>query len=200
LFSDTSAAARHVREHEAGVDAAVLDQERGQADIVRIGEERDAPLRERADLGDREGEVVGRERDRLRVEVAAGQHRVVVGEHERVVRHAVGFRHEHRRAVPHRVEARAHDLRLAAQAVGVLHALALRVRRADRAAGQQRAVRRGSVAGRGARASAWMRASNGTSLPRHASTDSAPATNAAPSRAPRRTGRRAPARSTPACR
>ena len=63
----------HLRDHEAGVDAAILDQERRQAGEVGIHQQRDAALRQRADLGDREREVVGGEGDRLGVEVAAGQ-------------------------------------------------------------------------------------------------------------------------------
>ena len=43
----------------------------------------------------------------------------------------------------HEVEARPHHLRLAAQRVGVLHPIALEVRGADPAAGEQAAQRRG---------------------------------------------------------
>ena len=106
----------------------------------------------------------------------------VVREDERIVGHRVRFGQQHRRRVPHLVEARAHHLRLAAQAVRILHARAILVRRADRAAGEQRRGRspRRRAWPRWPR-TAWMRASNGVSLPRHASTDSAPATNAAAS-------------------
>ena len=106
----------------------------------------------------------------------------VVGEHERIVRDRVRFGQRARGRVAHLVEARAHHLRLAAQAVRILHARAVHVRRADRAAvraarGRSRAA---SIWPRWPR-TAWMRASNGVSLPRHASTVSAPATNAAAS-------------------
>ena len=64
----------HVRDHEARVDAAVPDEERRQARQRGVDEQRDAPLRQRADLGDREREIVGGEGHRLGVEVAAGEH------------------------------------------------------------------------------------------------------------------------------
>ena len=84
---------------------------------------------------------VGRQRHRLGVEVAAGDHRAVFGEHQRVVGHRVGLAHQHQRGVAQLVQAGAHDLRLAAQAVRVLHAVvALEVGAADRAAFEQRAV------------------------------------------------------------
>ncbi len=97
------------------------------------------------DLGDREREVVRRERDRLGVEVAAREDLVRVREDQRIVGHRVRFGEQHAGRVTHLVEARAHHLRLAAQAVRILHARAVLVRRADRAAGEQRAVDRGRV-------------------------------------------------------
>jgi hypothetical protein len=58
----------------------------------------------------------------------------------------IGFAHEHQRGVAQLVEAGAHDLRLAAQAVRVLDAVvAVAVRVADGAAGEQRAVVAGDV-------------------------------------------------------
>ena len=74
-----------LRDHEAGIHAAVLDQERRQARQVGVHQQRDAPLRQRADLGDREREIVGGERDRLGVEIAAGEDLAGRREHERIV-------------------------------------------------------------------------------------------------------------------
>ena len=100
----------------------------------------------RADLGDRQRHRVGREGHRLGVEVAAGQRLAGVGEDQRVVGDGVGLAHQHGGGMAHQVEAGAHHLRLAAQAVRVLHALvADEMRGADRAAGEQRAERRGDV-------------------------------------------------------
>ena len=79
-----------------------------------------------------------------------------------------------------RSSSRAHHLRLAAQAIGVLHArVVVQMRGADRAARHQRAQRRRRPrSGRDGGASAWMRGSNGVSEPRAASVDSAPVTSA----------------------
>ena len=65
----------------------------------------------------------------------------VAGEDERVVGDRVGLAQQHQRGVAQLVEAGADHLRLAAQAVRVLHAVvALQVRAADLAAREQRAV------------------------------------------------------------
>ena len=64
---------RHLRDHEAGVEPRLRREERRQAGQRRIDQHGDAPLGERADLADRQREHVGGERDRLGVEVAAGQ-------------------------------------------------------------------------------------------------------------------------------
>ena len=82
---------RHLRDHEAGIDAAVLDQERWQPGKVRVHQQRNAALGQRADLGDREREVVRGEGDRLGVEVAARQYLAHPGKHQRVIGHRVGL-------------------------------------------------------------------------------------------------------------
>jgi hypothetical protein len=65
---------------------------------------------------------------------------VLIGKHQRVVGHGIGFAHQHLRGVAHLVQAGAHHLRLAAQAVRVLHAVvALEVRAADLAAHHEQA-------------------------------------------------------------
>ena len=97
LFSRRQRRRGDLRDHEAGVDAAVLDQERRQAGQRGVDQQRDAPLGERADLGDRERERVGGERHRLGVEVAAGED-LAVAEHQRIVGHRVGFAHRASRA------------------------------------------------------------------------------------------------------
>src|SRR5207249_3563841 len=105
----------------------------------RIDQERDAPLRERTDLGDGEREYVGDDGDRLAVEVAAGKN--FISQYQRVVRDRSRFSFEHARGMTQLVEACAHHLRLAAQAVRVLHArIVLQVRAANLAAIQQREV------------------------------------------------------------
>ncbi len=60
--------------HEAAVQAALFHEERRQAAHVLVDEQGNPALRQRADLGDRERQVVGGERDRLGVEIAAREH------------------------------------------------------------------------------------------------------------------------------
>ncbi len=77
-----------------------------------------------------------------RVEVAAGERLVRVREDERIVRDAVRFEAQRRSRVTQDVQRGAHHLRLAAQAVGVLHArVAHEMRGADGGARHQRAQR-----------------------------------------------------------
>ena len=105
----------------------------------------------------------------------------LIKKHQRVVGDGVGFPNEHERGMAQLVEAGADDLRLAAQAVRILDAVARRMRRANRAPFEQPAIDGGGIRLPRWPRSAWMRASNGTSLARHASTDIAPATTAAAS-------------------
>ena len=130
----------------------------------------------------RERHDVGGKSDRLGMEVAARQGLAGVGEDQRIVGHAVGFGRQRRRGVAQDVEHGAHDLRLAAQAVGILHAIiADQMRGADGAmpAISSRNDVRPSICPAWRR-SAWMRGSNGASEPRAASVDNAPVTSAEP--------------------
>ena len=61
----------HVGDHEAAVQARVGGEERRQARHAGVDQHRDAPLGDRADLGDRDRHRVGGQRHRLGVEVAA---------------------------------------------------------------------------------------------------------------------------------
>ncbi len=122
-------------------------------------------------------------------------------EHERIVGHRVRLDQQHAGRMPHLVDARAHHLRLAAQAVRVLHAVAVDVRRADVALREQVAVERRGVAlaamtahrpGCADRTACRCRGTRRPSSRRRRTRR--------PARAPPRTVRRAPAPSTPACR
>ena len=62
----------HMRDHEARVDAALLHQKRRQTGEIGVHHERDPTLGQRADLRDREREIIGGERDGLGVEIATG--------------------------------------------------------------------------------------------------------------------------------
>ena len=99
-----------------------------------VHHQRDAALGQRADLGDGQGDIVGGHGHRLGVEVAAGNHLAFGGEHQRVVRHGVGLDAEHLGGLAQLGQAGAHDLRLAAQRVRVLHLVAGGVGAADLAA------------------------------------------------------------------
>ena len=79
------------------------------------------------------------------MEVAARQHFARVRENQRVVRYGVGFDQQYVGRMAHLVETRAHHLRLAAQAVRVLHLAAIAVRQIDGRAVEERAVRRRCV-------------------------------------------------------
>src|SRR3546814_16348383 len=69
--------------------------------------------------------------------------RTGAGEDQRIVRYAVRLDVHRRRGLAQQVERRAHHLRLAAQAIGVLDAgVAVAVRSTDRRAGHQDARRR----------------------------------------------------------
>ena len=170
----------HLRDHEAGIHAAVLDQKRRQARQVRVHHQRGAALRQRADLGDREREVVRGERDGLGVEIAAGQDLARCRRTRADCPRPRSLRSAGR--PPRGASGRGTRPSPAAGSAGCTGparagnpcaSRGSRCRRADR--GRSAAA---SICPRWPR-TAWMRASNGVSLPRHASTDSAPATNAA---------------------
>jgi hypothetical protein len=62
---------RHVRDHDAGVQAWFAHQERRQAGQMRVDQQRDAALGQRADFGNCQRQRVGRERHRLGMEIPA---------------------------------------------------------------------------------------------------------------------------------
>ena len=128
----------------------------------------------------------------------------VVGEDQRIVGDAVGLDRQRRGGLAQQVERGAHHLRLAAQAIGVLHARRRRCRCEARigAAGHQRAQRVGRLdlaAMAGAARGCADRTARRSRVA--ASVDSAPVTSAAlEQRARPRTGRPARRRSRTACR
>src|SRR3546814_11825810 len=80
-------------------------------------------------------DLVGGEGDRLGVEITAGERLIGLREDQRIVGHAVRLDRQRRRGLAQQVERGAHDLRLAAQAIGVLHAR-VAVRSEERRVGQ----------------------------------------------------------------
>ncbi len=111
----------HVGDHQAAVEAGIGRQEWRQARDTGVDHHGHAPLGDGADLGDRAGHRVAGQGHGLGVEVAAADE--VVTDDQRVVRHGVGFAQQHQRRVAKLVQAGPHHLRLAAQAVRVLHAV-----------------------------------------------------------------------------
>ena len=140
LFSETKAAAVTCAIIRPEFDSRLGCQERRQARQSRIHQQRDAPLRQRSDLTDRQRQDIGREGDRFGVKIAAGQNIAELGDDQRIVRHAVCLGDQRHRHLPHQIECRAHDLRLATHRVWILNAgIACEMRRADLASGHQRA-------------------------------------------------------------
>ena len=80
------------------------------------------------------------------MEVAAREHGLVFGKHQRVVGDGIGLNEQHAGCVAQLVQASAHHLRLAAQAIRVLHPVVpMQVRVADLAARKQCTVDLGHV-------------------------------------------------------
>ena len=108
-------------------------EERRQAETERgIDQHRDAPLGDRADLAERQRDHVGGKGHRLGVEIAAGDDLAGLGKHQRIVGDAVRLDRQRARGLRASGRGSAHHLRLAAQAIGILHALvAFEMRLAD---------------------------------------------------------------------
>src|ERR1700735_2941137 len=104
LFSDTSAAAVTCATMKPEIAAAFLDQEHRYPTHLRVDEQRDAPLGERGNLGHRERQLIGRERNGLGVKVASGSDRAVLRKHEWIVGHRIRFAHQRRRSAAHHIE------------------------------------------------------------------------------------------------
>ena len=201
LFSATSAAEVTCGDHEPGIQARAAGQERRQAGQRRVDQHGDAPLRDRADLAQRQRDHVGGEGDRLGVEVAARHGTRRSQEHQRVVGDAVGLG---RRACRRRGAARRAGAHAPAAGSAGNKGPARGRRRGARPGSRCRPCSARSAAatrsGRDGRAAPGC--ARRTACPSHGGVGgSAPVTRAAlrtPSR--RETGRPAPARWRPGCR
>jgi len=137
-----------VDHHETGVQAALLDEERRQAERERgVDEALGPPFGDRREVGGGGGHVVANERDGRAVEVSSGDQlpfaRPPSREDHRVVGRGVHFDREDGGRVRGRVADGAVDLRSAAEGVGVLHLVAAPVALADPGAQEKRSqVRR----------------------------------------------------------
>jgi hypothetical protein len=136
LFSDTSAAA---------VTCAIMKPEftplfstkKAGRPLILGSTSTATPLRQAADLRQRERQRVGGEGHGLGVKVSARQHVALFDEQQRIVGDGIGLEAEGDAAIANQVQARAHHLRLAAERIGILHARAIQVRGANGAAGDQ---------------------------------------------------------------
>jgi hypothetical protein len=135
-----------LRDHEPGVEPALLHEERREpVRQRRIDEALDTTLGDARELGDGDREGVERERERLAVKVPCGDDQLLVDQHERVVGRSVELDGDGRLDVVEKVAARAVHLRRAAQRVRVLHLVAPAVRLDDRRAVEQPPYVRGGV-------------------------------------------------------
>ena len=141
---------RHLSHHEAGVQAGVGCEERRQPGERGVGQLLDPPLADGGELGERDGEEVGRKRHGLTVEVAAGEDRstvVAVGENKWIVGHRVHLDRDLGLDIVEHVAHRAVHLGRAADAVRVLHPHVARAMGfPDRGAAHQRPQVRGGGA------------------------------------------------------
>ena len=94
---------------------------------IRVHHQGDAALGQRARFRKHQRQVVGGKRYGFRMKVAAGQDLAGVREHERIVGNGIGFGEQHVGHMPPLIETSTHHLRLAAQAVRILHAAAIDV-------------------------------------------------------------------------
>ena len=137
---------RVLGDHQAGVDARVVGEERREAGAaLHVEEAVRAALGDRGDVRDGDGEEVEDVADRRAVEVAVGLH-APVGRDDGVVDRRGELAVGDQRRVGDRVAGGAADLRRAAQRVGVLHprVLGAAMARDDRAVRQDGPhVRRG---------------------------------------------------------
>ena len=109
--------------HQARVKARLLGEERRQSvGEGRVDQKGDAALRDRADFADGKGNLVGCKGNRFGVEVATGNDGII-RQDQWVIRDRIGFDFERAGNRAQEIEAGTVDLRLAADAIGILNAL-----------------------------------------------------------------------------
>ena len=113
---------------------------------MTVHHQRNTTLGQRTDFGNRQRNVIRRHRYRFGVEVTAGDHFILGGEDQRVIRHRIGLNQQDFRGLANLGQTGAHHLRLTAQRVRVLHFATVVMRLRNLAAvGQHMAIQRRSV-------------------------------------------------------
>ena len=135
-----------LRNHVARFETRIGRQKRGQRAERRIDEQRRTPFADVSNLGNRDGQGVGNQGDRLGVEVAARDHFARFRKDQWIVGDAVRFVDEHGRGITQRMQTRTEHLGHAPQAVRILNAPAVTVRLVDLAACNEAAQRGRDVA------------------------------------------------------
>ena len=98
-----------------------LVRKAGSPDRAGIDQHRQAAFRQGADLADGNSRHVGGECDRFRMKIPAGQDVAGIAEYDRIVRDRIGFPLEVTVDVVEQIKAGTEHLRLAPNAVRVLH-------------------------------------------------------------------------------
>ena len=112
----------HFGNHQAGVQARIRRQERRQVKGQgRIDHQGHAPLGDRTDLRHRKRDLVRGKADRFGMEVPARDDHAVFDKDKRIVGDGIGLDFERASCGMEQVHCGARDLRLAADAIGILH-------------------------------------------------------------------------------
>ena len=112
----------HFGNHQAGIQAWIRRQERRQVKGQRrIDHQGDASLGDRTDLRHRERDLIGGKADRFGMEVPARDDRAVLDKDKRIVGDCIGFDFKRASRGMEQVHGCPRDLRLAADAIGILH-------------------------------------------------------------------------------
>ena len=132
-----------MRDHEARIHTRIIHQKCRQTRQSRVNQQRHTTLGQRTDFRNRQGQIIRCERHWLGVEITTGQnmHVLLVAENQRVIGHGVRLDQQRARGVVNQIQTRAHHLRLATQAVRVLHTVIFHLMRATNfTVGEQTAI------------------------------------------------------------
>ena len=119
------------------VRSYVAHKKRGQAAHLGIGEDRKTPFGNGTDFRQRQRDLIGGKRHGLGVEIAAGDHFIGLGKHQRIIGDGIGLDLQGAAGKTQQIQHCSHHLRLATQRIGILHAVATDMRLPDRASRKQ---------------------------------------------------------------